>query len=171
MKHYQRWSKHGSPNVVANWRGRPLADRFWDSVTTAGPDECWEWTRTRNNGGYGQIMSSGKLRKAHRVSYELHFGPIPDGLHVRHRCDNPPCVNPAHLELGTNADNVADKVARGRLPEPLRGQRNPSVKLTDDDVRAIRSDARTSPPIAADFGITPTQVRRIKAGLVWRHIA
>jgi hypothetical protein len=75
---------------------------------------CWEWDAMRDRKGYGILMSGPKRLRAHRISYEIHFGPIPDGLFILHRCDNPPCVNPAHLFLGTLADNNRDKTAKGR---------------------------------------------------------
>lgn len=90
-----------------------LADRFW-KYAVVGMD-CWGWAASTAPKGYGCLgLGGGRVGRAHRVSYELHYGPIPDGLHVLHTCDNPGCVNPAHLRLGTNADNVADRQAKGR---------------------------------------------------------
>lgn len=91
---------------------------FYWLTTSAG---CWEWTRARNDKGYGQLRIDGRLVYAHRWSYEQHTGPIPDGLQVLHRCDNPPCVNPEHLFLGSQADNMRDMVAKGRRGPALRG--------------------------------------------------
>lgn len=104
----------------------PLEDRFWSKVDVRSPWECWEWTGTRNylRGGYGTFRESRKsghrIFRAHRLAYELTFGSIPDGLVVRHVCDNPPCVNPLHLLAGTQKENIADMMARGRHNAPTK---------------------------------------------------
>lgn len=94
-----------------------LIDRFWAKVDRGEPGECWEWSGYCNDeaGGHGAFrVSRAKVDKSHRFSWELHNGPIPVGMCVLHRCDNPPCVNPHHLFLGTQRDNIADMVAKGR---------------------------------------------------------
>lgn len=93
---------------------KPLAERFWGKVKKG--EGCWEWQGSINTTGYGQIyLGAGRRRSVtHRVSYELAKGPIPDGLVVMHSCDNPRCVNPDHLSVGTHADNAADRDAKGR---------------------------------------------------------
>ena len=116
--HYQRWRKSGDPMLTAS--GKPYGsltgvDRFWHYVNVRGPDECWEWTGGRGARGYGKFKLDYVGYAAHRFSYELAHGLIPDGLYVCHRCDNPPCVNPAHLFVGTSSDNMLDASSKGRI--------------------------------------------------------
>lgn len=131
---------------------------------------CWEWTSAKNCWGYGQIyIADGRKELAHRVSYELRHGTIPEGLWVLHHCDNPGCVNPDHLFLGTNSDNVADKVMKDRH---FHGESHPMVKLTDTDVRAIRSASNISQrQLAGKFGVNQSVVCRIRRGSLWAKVS
>lgn len=140
-----------------------LAKRFWKKVDRRGPDECWPWTAGRHRQGYGLIGLTGMSTLAHRVAYTLVVGPIPDGLLVRHRCDNPPCCNPAHLELGTQTDNMRDAAVRGRN----------TARLTAGDVAHIRVWARAGfkqRDIAEAYGVTQSNVSMIVAGKTWNYV-
>lgn len=135
----------------------PLERRFWKWVTAGHPDSCWEWDGSRDHNGYGRLNSPGKtgpVLKAHRVSYELHHGPLTPELDVLHSCDNPPCVNPAHLRTGTAADNAQDAVDRKRI----------NVVYSDDVVREIYAATHaghTIAEVARWYGISESQVSNI----------
>lgn len=136
-KHYSRWYRGDSVKRRTRPAGMsPASCLYWYgwTVTDSG---CWEWRGSVLVVGYGQFRTQGVSYTAHRVAYEHWVGPIPEGHVVRHKCDNPPCMNPDHLEPGTPADNSADCVARGRS---LKGALSPSAKLTADEVREIRSE-------------------------------
>lgn len=144
---------------------RPLADRYWERVVQ-GPD-CWAWKGLTTSAGYGRLTrrrtpdTKSTEDLAHRISWELHFGPIPVGLWVLHHCDNPPCSNPAHLFLGTAKDNVIDAARKGRM----------AGKLTLGDVRRIRSMVgRSSSEIAREFGIDPRTAHMVAIGKQRRHV-
>lgn len=159
---------------------KPLADRFWAKVEKTAT--CWLWTGAKY-GGYGRLnpgKHSGVPLRAHRVSWELHYGPIPQGMVVCHRCDNPSCVRPDHLFLGSHEDNMLDAVRKGRTkkgrPAPESGQPGElhhHAKLTNADVRAIRARRAAGEPIATlarDYGIHQTHVRSIVRRDCWKHI-
>ena len=143
--------------------------RFWSKIVIT--PHCWEWQPRSRINGYGIFtIRAGEQKLAHRLSYEMHFGEVPaKGLVVRHRCDNPLCVNPDHLMLGTPADNMRDKVARGRQS---RGQDSPNAKLTEADVREIRSapDGQGR-AMARKFGISYGTVSSIRNRHTWKHVA
>lgn len=147
-----------------------LAERFWKYVAKS--DGCWEWIGHRQGAGYGRIGLGDKVKLgAHRVSWELHNGPIPDGLWVLHRCDNPPCVRPDHLFLGTNADNVADMIAKGRVRHA--GECNGRARLTADKVREIRvrlARGERKVDIAPDYGVRPSAISSVATGRTWGHV-
>lgn len=117
-----------------------LVKRFWERVNKAGPDECWMWKLKIAGTGYGLLSFKRKLYAAHRLSYELAYGPIQKGLFVLHSCDVKACVNPAHLHGGTHTDNMREMHQRGRAwPGPI-GVPSPYRKLTDEQVRSIRKN-------------------------------
>ena len=153
-------------------RMQTLAERFWSKIDKSG--DCWIWTAARFRSGYGELSSGhGKTPfYAHRLSWQLHNGPIPDGLFVCHRCDERACVNPAHLFVGTHADNMRDMFAKGRQPKvDNRGARNPAAKLSPEDAELMRFAFETLPvtrgAIARAFGVSATQAGKVIAGKVW----
>ena len=162
----------------------PLETRFWAKVKKGNPADCWEWMAARNNGGYGNLAYGRNAqgnwtgRMAHRISWELHNGPIPKGeghpgICVLHRCDNRLCVNPAHLFLGTNADNVADREAKGRN-RPACGESHYLSKLSESDVRNIRklyADGGISQPeLGRYFQVSQTLIWSVIHSRGWKHI-
>lgn len=125
------------------------------------PNGCIQWNGSLNNKGYGQIRIQKKLVSTHRAAFEVVNGPLAEDQQVLHRCDNPRCINPEHLFLGTPASNSADKVSKWR---DARGFRLPHTKLSDGDVQTIRSAPGTQKQIAEAYGVTQSQVSRIKSG-------
>jgi len=123
-------------------------------------------------GGYGQLNDKGRLLKAHRLSWELHFGAIPDDLLIRHMCHNPKCCNPSHLLPGTVKDNHVDmqKANRMYVPEARRGERNRQAILTEDDVRFIRQSDIRGVDLAKRFNVTKSLISRVRLGKAWKHI-
>ena len=172
-KHYIRWRKYGDPLApkVKN-RGRIAGDpvvRFWNNVAVGGDDDCWEWQAAKHRGLYGVFGVNGKQIRAHRFSYALHFGPIPEGMCVCHACDNPGCVNPAHLWLGSSEENTADKTRKGRAVR-LIGALSPLAKLTEDDVREIRASSLTYRELASRYGVHPMTIGAVKRRESWTNV-
>lgn len=130
---------------------------------------CWIWTGGVFNSGYGQFKALGQGWRAHRYSYTQYIGPIADDLCVCHRCDVPLCVNPDHLFLGTNQENTADRVAKGRTNRSL-GEQNKVAKLTKEDVWAIRAAQGSHSEVAKLFGICSSNVCLIKSRKSWAHL-
>jgi len=123
--------------------------------------------------GYGGFWDGSRVVAAHRFAWGMEHGSIPEGLHILHRCDNPPCCNPPHLYLGTNADNVADRVSRGRAAGQV-GERNPRAKLTEEQVRAIKQrlkNGETQTGLACEYGVHQTAIGFIARGVRWKHVA
>lgn len=136
-----------------------LKERFESRIrVTPG---CWLWTGARCGDGYGNIRGQGRVLRAHRVSFQLYVGEIQQGLHVLHSCDNPACVNPAHLRLGTHQDNMDDMYSKGRR-EPARGLRNGATKLNDAARQAILASSLPSEKLGPMHGVSGSLVRKIR---------
>lgn len=147
-------------------RQTTMEENFWKYTQKRSPDECWLWLGALNPKGYGWAWHG---RRAHRVSWMLHHGPIPNGLLVCHSCDNPRCVNPKHLWLGTSADNQADKARKGRAAR-RPGSKHPLAKLTEEWVLAIRASAEPTDKIANRFGVSVACIRDVRSRKNWRHL-
>lgn len=154
--------------ISAPRKRRNLRDRFNEKIRiTPG---CWLWLGARNNKGYGQVTGRrGRNVLAHRASYELHFGDIPDGHMVLHRCDNRACVNPDHLFTGTAKDNTQDMMQKGRHKVP-QGTANHRAKLTEEQVQAIRQETGSIRSIARKYGVTHGAITPILSGKSWKTL-
>jgi hypothetical protein len=147
-------------------------ERFWSKVTRAKPSECWEWNSAKDEKGYGLFWLEGQSRRAHPLAYMDKNGDIPEGMQVLHSCDNPPCCNPRHLFLGTNDDNVGDKVRKGRQARNA-GERCGTSKLTERDVkeiRRLRGEGQTLREIGKQFNVTLQLVHLIYTRKAWAHV-
>lgn len=160
--------------------------RFWSLVDqSAGPDACWPFMGTRDEDGYGRFKAKGTTYRAHRIALALSIGSIPAGKLALHRCDNPPCCNPRCLWPGTNAENLADRDAKGRQargerhglrvhPEARsRGAANGGARIDEPDVLVILGDLADGMNLCAISrrrGISRSQVRRIRDGQSWAHV-
>lgn len=133
---------------------------------------CWEWIGARHRQGYGQFYIDGKILLSHRVAWMLRHGSMPTPEQkVCHRCDNPRCVNPDHLFLGSQADNARDCVAKGRANRARQfGETNPVARLTENQVRDIHRDQRQHREIASAYGVAESTISMIKRGRNWPHI-
>ena len=154
--------------------GEQIEKTFWNKVEVRGPDECWQWQAASTTRGY-RIYTRGKPGKrrvyAHRYVYELLVGPIPDGMFCMHKCDNPSCVNPNHLTVGTCSDNLRDMVIKGRSS---RGERRWCAKLTAETVRQIRKRYAIGNvsfiALAAEYGVSTSAVQLAVGRKTWKHV-
>ena len=145
--------------------------RFWDKVKKRGPNECWEWQAVHNGNGYGQFWLDGGMRYASHVSLKLIGIIIPKGKHVCHHCDNPPCVNPSHLFVGTRSENMADAARKGKLSHHgAAGEDSARAILTNKKVLAIRKSCDTQAVLADRFNVSQSTISAIKTRRNWRHL-
>lgn len=166
--HRYVWGHTGKQKVYSS-----LEDALFSNVEKGNVDDCWVWQGTQRGNGYGCVKYKGKILEAHRLSYEIHNGSIPDGLLVCHKCDNRPCVNPNHLFLGDHDDNHKDAKSKDRH---TRGERQGRNKLRDADVIEIRRAYRTRvrgetiPMLAAQYGVCKRTIVSVARGKAWKHI-
>lgn len=147
-----------------------VEDRFWTYVDKTG--DCWLWLGSNNGVGYGQIRLCGTLKYAHRISYELKYGPVPSGLYVLHKCDTPSCINPDHLFIGRQVDNVKDMITKGR-DNHARGSRIYLAKLTEENIVEIRklfTTGLTQQKIADLYNVSDTAISDIFNHRTWNHV-
>lgn len=147
-------------------------ERFEKKFVKGGANDCWEWIGSKDRYGYGHIQLDGWPQLAHRISYQLYVGEIPIGLLICHHCDNPSCVRPDHLFLGTDADNTRDCISKGRLSD-RSGENNGQAKLTNEDIRTILAmwaNGTRGIDIAREFGVTKSTISKIVRGDAWTHI-
>jgi len=152
--------------------------RFWSKVDVRGPDDCWLWKRGRLRGGYGLFATGrkpGQQTLAHRVAWSLsNAADIPRGMHILHSCDNPPCCNPAHLRIGTQLDNVADMIAKGRAGDRPRGEAASRSKLTAAAVVEMRARRAAGTPLAVlarEHAVSEMTAWCVCTGRTWRHVS
>ena len=173
--HYALFRRNGAPERQPH---PTPTERYWSYVIKSeNPDACWGWSGYADKAGYGTMnLRVNSLRsnpvKAHRFSYELHFGPITGGLHVCHHCDNPPCTNPSHLFLGTHADNMHDKAIKGiAVNHVMWAAQNPRAKLDKDICLRIIDDYRrggvSQTTLAQRYGVHQTMISYIVRGKHW----
>ncbi|MBY6005380.1 HNH endonuclease [Salipiger bermudensis] len=170
-KHYAKWRKYGDPTVVRQNQAHGLCEfeRFWMNVSVS--EGCWEWTAGKDPNGYGRFAIKETPNLAHRVSWRLAHGEDPGPKHVLHSCDNPGCVRPSHLRLGTHDDNMADKMSRGRhVYGTSKGEAHGCSKLTAAQVLEIRASADTGVNLSKRFGVSTTQISDIRNRRVWKHL-
>lgn len=173
ITNYQR--RTPSRFIEGHNRRRPDADKFWEKVAVGAPDECWEWKAGKDVSGYGTFSINGRTQHASRAAWIITHGSIPEGLHILHSCNNPGCVNPAHLRPGTDKENVDDCIRAGRKVDPpvYYGKQNNRSKITDEQVQQIRSlfaqGNITRKQLAEQFGVSRATIERIILGIARTH--
>lgn len=145
----------------------PLSDKIEKHTIRIPESGCWVWMSTIHENGYGRVCAGKKPFYAHRVSYEQKYGPIPSGMMALHHCDVRCCVNPDHIFVGTQQNNMTDKVRKNRQ---AKGISHGNAKLTEDQVLEIKYSSETSIKLAAKFDYSASMIRAIKNGKLWKHL-
>jgi hypothetical protein len=160
------------PTGVYERKKKSVEERFWKYVNKDCENGCWHFTGSLSNNRYGKLGVNGKFISAHRFSYQLSYGEIPEGMHCCHKCDNPRCVNPDHLFIGTRSENMQDMLNKNR-GNKVKGSLHHSSKLTEDQVLSIKKRIASGEKqcnIAKEFGIANCQITYIKNGRNWKHV-
>ena len=168
--HYHAWNRYGDPLSIKNASGSP-EDRLRFYGWTITESGCWEWNGSRNKSGYGVLNIENKILRVHRLAYTTWVGPIPEGQVVRHKCDNPPCMNPEHLELGTQNDNLTDIQLRGHHS---RGEDRYNSKLNARQVLDIRKryseGCITQKTLSLEYKVSVQTIAAIIQRRNWKHV-
>jgi hypothetical protein len=164
--HNWRMRKYGNALPVGE---RTIRSRFEKFYTPAPECGCWLWTGVSDKDGYGRIYYKGRLRRATRISLMLAGISVPEGMWILHKCDIPSCVNPNHLFPGTPKMNTADMLKKNRRLSP-RGEQHWAARLSEDDVRVIRSSSDSQNALAEKYGVSQTAIGHIKRRISWRHL-
>ena len=167
VKPYRYETQRCCSKACAAKNKRPLDERFREKYKVDNKTGCWMWTSTVCGNGYGHIWDNGKQEKAHRISWEIHNGKIPEGMVICHKCDTPLCVNPYHLFVGTVIDNIKDRDKKNRQ---AKGEKQGISVLTDETAKQILKAEGKQEDIAERYGTTQQQVSRIKNRKTWKHI-
>jgi len=181
MKSREEKNEYQKKYYRSHYKPHPLqikstVERFFSKVRIDDTTDCWLWTTYKDKDGYGTFLIKDKLYKAHRFSYENLYGPIPEGMLVCHHCDNPSCVNPFHLFLGTHKDNIQDMWRKGRANKYKKGSNIPRAikirnpKLSECDVHSIRVDSRSGSTLARIYNVTRTTIYDIKNKKSWNWL-
>lgn len=171
LSHWRRWKRYGDPTQFYNSFGDTPAERFWSQVAlTADDSRCWLWTGKVQRKGYPRRKYAGGMYLGHHIAWHLTYGRFPQGEVLRHKCDNPRCVNPKHLVEGTSLQNVEDRQLRNRQ---AKGSRIACARLKESDIPFIRkalAEGIEMPIIAKQFNVGPTAIHSIKRGITWSHV-
>jgi len=165
---YKRDSSSASMKKMRLKQSGTIEDRFLSRFKKGKKDDCWNWLAHLDKDGYGILPANGPAIRAHRYSFEHYNNTIPVGMNICHKCDNPSCVNPHHLFLGTGKDNVHDMLNKRR--DAIVGSKNNKAKLSEIDILKIRKSNKSTQKLMIEYGVSKSTINRVKAKKTWRHV-